>query len=173
MGIATSINKVTRKIQEAVTGEPPEVDILDTLKEEHEEVAALLQRLVDGQSSAERKSLLKQIKGALVPHTRAEEKVLYDAIIAVRKKGVQKDGQEGYLEHGLVDRMLAILSKATKLMSPEFGAAAKVLKELVEHHVQEEESAVWSDAKKYLSTEERQAMNRKYLKLKKNVRIPT
>ena len=172
MGIATSLKKVTRKIEEAVTGEAPEVDILDTLKEEHEEVAALLQRLVDGKSTAERRSLLKQIKGALVPHTRAEEKVLYDAIIAVRKKGVQKDGEEGYLEHGLADRMLATLSKTTKLMSPEFGAAAKVLKELVEHHVQEEENAVWSDAKKYFSTEERAAMNRRYLKLKKSVRIP-
>ena len=47
-----------------------------------------------------------------------------------------------------------------------------MLKELIEHHVQEEENAVWSDAKKYFPTEEREAMNRKYLKLKKAVKIP-
>jgi hemerythrin-like domain-containing protein len=172
MGIATALKKATRQLEKAVTGEEPEVDILDTLKEEHEEVAEMLKRLVDGKSTAERRSLLKQIKKALVPHTRAEEKVLYDSIIAVRKKGVQKDGEEGYLEHGLADRMLATLSKIPKLMSPEFGAATKVLKELIEHHVQEEENAVWSDAKKYFSTDERKAMNRRYLKLKTSVKIP-
>ena len=172
MSIATSIAKAKRSIQKAVTGEEPAVDILDTLKQEHEEVAALLQQMVDSTSGAERKSLFKQVKAALVPHSRAEEKVLYDALIAVRKKGVEKDAEEGYLEHGLADRMIATLGKITKPMSPEFGAAAKVLKELIEHHVREEENAVWSDAKKYFSAEQRQAMNATYLKAKKAVKIP-
>ena len=172
MSIATSISKAKRSIQKAMTGEEPAVDILDTLKEEHEEVADLLNRLVDSKSTAERKALFRQVKAALVPHARAEEKVLYNAIIKVRKKGVQKDGEEGYLEHGLADKMIATLGKITKPMSPEFGAAAKVLKELIEHHVAEEENAVWSDAKANFSTEERQAMNAAYLKAKKAVRIP-
>jgi hemerythrin-like domain-containing protein len=172
MGIATSISKAKRSIQKAVTGEEPQVDILETLKEEHEAVADLLKRLVESESGAERKSLFKQVKTALVPHARAEEQVLYDAIIALRKKGVQKDGEEGYLEHGLADKMIATLGKISKPMSPEFGAAAKVLKELIEHHVQEEENAIWSDAKKHFSAEQRYAMNVTYLKAKKAVRIP-
>jgi hypothetical protein len=131
-----------------------------------------LKRLVHAKSSAERKSLFKQVKAALVPHSRAEEKVLYDAIIAVRNKGVQKDGEEGYLEHGLADKMIATLGKIAKPMSPEFGAAAKVLKELIEHHVSEEETAVWSDAKKNFTVEQRQAMNVTYLRAKKAIRIP-
>ena len=45
------------------------MDILDTLKEEHDEVQELLANLVDSDSAAERKSLLKQVKTALVPHT--------------------------------------------------------------------------------------------------------
>jgi hypothetical protein len=155
-----------------VTGEEPAVDVLETLKEEHEAVADLLTRLVESKSGAERKSLFKQVKAALVPHSRAEEQVLYDAIIALRKKGVQKDGEEGYLEHGLADKMIATLGKIGKPMSPEFGAAAKVLKELIEHHVREEENALWSDAKKNFSTERRQAMNIAYLKAKKAVRNP-
>ena len=68
--------------------------------------------------------------------------------------------------------MLATLGKITNATSPEFSAAAKVLKELIEHHVQEEENAVWSDAKKNFSLEQRQAMNVAYLKAKKSVRIP-
>jgi hemerythrin-like domain-containing protein len=172
MSISTVIKNVTRRAEKAITGEEPPVDILDTLKEEHEEVASMLKRMVDSESAPERKSLLKQIKAAVVPHVRAEEKVLYDAIIAVRKKGVAKDGEEGYLEHGLADKMLATLGKIFNVKSPEFSAAAKVLKELIEHHVKEEESTVWSDAKKNFSAEERYAMNTRYLALKKKVKIP-
>jgi iron-sulfur cluster repair protein YtfE (RIC family) len=172
MGIATSVKKATRQFEQAITGEEPEVDILDTLKEEHEEVAALLQKLVDGKSTAERKSLLKKIKASLVPHVRAEEKVLYNAILEVKDKAANQDGEEGYMEHGLADKMLATLGKITNAMSPEFGAAAKVLKELVEHHVKEEENAVWSDAKTHFSSEERKQMNQKYLRLKPTIRIP-
>jgi hypothetical protein len=172
MGISTSISKATRSIRKAITGEEPAVDILETLKEEHEEVTDLLSRLVDSKTTAERRSLFKQVKAALVPHARAEEKILYDAIISVRNKGVQKDGEEGYLEHGLADKVMATLGRITKPMSPEFGAAAKVLKELIEHHVKEEENDVWSDAKKYFSVEQREIMNVAYLKAKTKVRIP-
>ena len=172
MGIATALKKTQRKIEAAVTGEEPEMDLLDTLKEEHEEVAAMLKQMAESESGPERKKLLKQIKAALVPHVRAEEKVLYNAILGVKEKSARQDGEEGYMEHGLADKMLATLGKISNATSPEFGAAAKVLKELVEHHVKEEENAVWSDAKKHFSTEERQAMNKKYLVLKKTVRIP-
>jgi hemerythrin-like domain-containing protein len=172
MSIATSISKAKRSIQMVATGGTPPIDILDTLKEEHEEVRDLLERLVESRSGTERKALFRQVKAALVPHSRAEEKVLYDAIISLRKKGVQKDGEEGYLEHGLADKMLATLGKIKNPMSAEFGAASNVLKELIEHHIKEEENAVWSDAKNNFSTEQRQAMNVTYLKTKKPVRVP-
>lgn len=172
MSISTSVKKATRSVTKAITGEEPQVDLLDTLKEEHEEVAALLKQLVDSKSSAERKSLLKKIKANLVPHVRAEEKVLYDAILGVKDKDANQDGEEGYLEHGLADKMLATLGKISNAMSPEFGAAAKVLKELVEHHVKEEESAVWSDAREHFSADERKLMNQKYLRLKPTIKIP-
>ena len=61
MGIKTALKKATRSVEKAITGEEPEMDILDTLAEEHEVVAALLQDLVDGKSSAQRASALKQI----------------------------------------------------------------------------------------------------------------
>ena len=106
-----------------MTGEQPQIDILETLKEEHEEVADLLKKMVDSESGAERKALLKKIKMALVPHVRAEEKVVYDAIIGLRDKNAKIDGEEGYLEHGLADKMLATLGKISNAMSPEFSAS--------------------------------------------------
>lgn len=149
-----------------------EVDILDRLGEEHDEVQGLLEKLVASDSGAERKSLLRKIKAALVPHLRAEETVVYDAVIRVRDSHTAQDGKEGYLEHELGDRTLAKLEKIANARSPEFGAAAKVLKELVEHHVEEEERNIWSDVRDNFSEDERMEMTRRFDAAKKKVRIP-
>jgi len=171
MGVVTSMKKANRKLEQAITGEEPQIDLLDTLKEEHEAVQDLLKRLVESDKATERKSLLRQIKANLIPHVRAEEKVLYDAIIALKDKGAKQDGEEGFIEHSLADRTLKQLEKISNAMSPEFGATAKVLKELVEHHIKEEESAVWSDARENFSADERKLMNQRYLAEKKKVRV--
>lgn len=171
MSITTSVKKATRKAEKVITGEEPQVDLLDTLKEEHEMVQQLLTKLVESDRAAERRSLLKQIKADLVPHLRAEQKILYDAIIALGDKGVQQDGEEGYIEHSLAQKMLTQLEKFDNTMSAEFGATAKVLKDLVEHHVQEEESNVWSDARDNFSADERKLMNQRYLAEKRKIHV--
>jgi hypothetical protein len=60
----------------------------------------------------------------------------------------------------------------TNAASPEFSAAAKVLKELVEHHVREEERNIWSDVRENFSEEDRMAMNAAFEAAKKKVRVP-
>ena len=171
MSITTSVKKAARKVEKAVTGHEPQADLLDTLKEEHEAVSELLKKLVDSDNGRERKSLVAQIKAALVPHVKAEQKVLYDAIIALKDKDAKQDGEEGYIEHALASKTLADLEKLSDATSPEHRATAKVLRELIEHHVKEEESQVWGDAKKNFSAEQRQEMNRRYLAEKKKVRL--
>jgi hemerythrin superfamily protein len=176
MSLTSTIKKTGKKISDAVAGtatDMEEMDILDTLKQEHEEVSELLGQLVSSERAGERKALLGQIKAALVPHVRAEEKIVYDAVIALKDKQPKLDGHEGYLEHGLADRMLATLGKIDNAMSPEFSAAAKVLKEIVEHHVEEEERNVWSDVKKNFSSDERMDMNRRFELAKSKVRLPS
>jgi hemerythrin superfamily protein len=172
MSITTSLKKATRAVEKSVTGTDPGKDLLDTLKEEHEEVSDLLKKLVDSNRAVERKSLLKQIKAALVPHARAEEKVLYNAILDLKDNKANIDGEEGYIEHSLADKTLAMLGKIENAMSPEFSAGSKVLKELITHHVKEEESNVWSDAKEHFDSAKRVEMNTRYLALKKTVKIP-
>ncbi len=106
-----------------------------------------------------------------MPHVRAEEKVVYDAILKLKDKHTQQDGEEGYLEHGLADKMLASLGKIQNAASPEFSATSKVLKELVEHHVEEEEHNVWADVRSNFSADDRIEMNRKFEAAKKKVRV--
>lgn len=167
-----SLIETLKKTGSAVLGTRSEgTDILDTLKKEHDEVGVLLRQLVDSDSAAERKALLKKIKLALVPHIKAEQKVVYDAVLALKDKEARQDGEEGYLEHKLAADTLALLAKISNTMSPEFSAAAKVLKELVEHHVEEEENAIWADVKRNFSDEERARMNRAFQSAKKRVRL--
>ena len=151
--------------------DPQSVDILDTLKKEHDEVKDLLENLSDAETPAQRRTLVLKIKAALVPHTKAEEKVVYDAVIALRDKEAQQDGHEGYLEHEWAAKTLQRLESITNAASPEHKAAGKVLKELVEHHIEEEESAIWSEVKKNFSREDRKAMNASFHAAKRRVKV--
>jgi hypothetical protein len=173
MGISAVMKDARKAAMKAVGVQPEEAeqDLLDTLKSEHDEVKELLEDLQNADTAPQRKALVQKIKQALVPHTRAEEKVLYAAIIALKDKDAQTDGHEGNIEHDLAARTLQKLGAIANAKSPEHKAAAKVLKELVEHHIQEEERNVWGDAKEHFSEQDRIAMNRRYRAIKAQVKV--
>jgi iron-sulfur cluster repair protein YtfE (RIC family) len=106
-------------------GDEANADILDTLKKEHDEVAELLKQLVASDRGAERKAILAQIRLALVPHLRAEEKVVYNGIYAVKDQEAKQDSAEGYMEHQLAEKMLVTLEHIDNAMSPEFAAVPR------------------------------------------------
>lgn len=170
MTVRTSIEQATKSVMGALMPQEEGSDILDTLKTEHDEVQGLLDRLTKSESAAEQKSLLAKVKQALLPHTKAEEQVVYDAVAALTGEKNKIDGAEGYTEHALANATLKQLETLTA-NSPEFKADAKVLKELVNHHIREEESAIWSDVKKNFSDEQRARMNRDFLAAKKRVPV--
>lgn len=145
-------------------------DLLDTLGTEHDAVRSMLSDLSSAKTAAQRRSLVEKIARALVPHTVAEGKVLYSALAAVRDSDTQVDAQEGFVEHDLAARTLSKLRGIKNASSPEHKATAKVLRELVEHHIKEEESSVWRDARKHFSDDERHKLNERYLAAKKRVK---
>jgi len=152
-------------------GSKTDMDILDKLHREHNEIKKLAAALVDSKGAVQRKSLLRKIKAVLVPHSRAEEKTVYDAILALKDKKAVLDGNEGYLEHELADRVLAKLARMSKPAAPAFEATAKVLKELLEHHIEEEEDDVWTDVRSNFSRDERLEMNRRFEAAKRKVAL--
>jgi hemerythrin superfamily protein len=174
MSVKSTVRETTTAVQKALrpgADTDAQTDILTTLKKEHDEVKELLSRLQKSESGSERKNLVQQIKEALVPHTKAEEKVVYDAVIALRDKDARIDGHEGYLEHEWASKTLARLESIENATSPEHHATGKVLKDLVEHHIEEEESAIWNDVKGNFSPDQRQQMNRAFEAAKAKVRI--
>jgi hemerythrin superfamily protein len=175
MSLQTKVKDATRAVVKALGPEPDspaDIDILDTLKKEHDEVKSLLSDLQDADTAAQRRALVRKIKSALVPHTKAEEKVVYDAVLALRDKTAQIDGHEGYLEHEWASKTLQRLDSITNASSSEHKATAKVLKDLVEHHIGEEERNIWRDVKENFSDEQRLAMNVEFSIAKSRVKIP-
>ena len=170
MTIRSSIEQAAKSVFGLAPGAEGSGDILDTLHEEHEEVQELLGRLNDSDDAREQKSLVARIAQALVPHTKAEEKVVYDAVAALSARRAKIDGAEGYTEHALASATLNQLGTLAA-NTPEFKASAKVLKELVDHHVEEEERNIWAEVKENFSTEQRAQMNRDFLAAKKTVKV--
>jgi hemerythrin superfamily protein len=172
MSLREKLKQAGRAVKDmTLSSDSDATDILTTLKQEHDEVKQLLSQLQDAEATAERRRLVEEIKAALVPHTKAEEKVVYDAVIALRDKEAKQDGYEGYLEHEWASKTLLRLAAASA-NSPEHHAAGKVLKELVDHHIEEEETNIWKDVKEHFSDERRMQMNAAFLKAKARVRIP-
>jgi hemerythrin-like domain-containing protein len=129
--------------------------VLTTLHEEHEKVRSTLEKMSDTTSNAvtTRPRLLEQLRELLVPHMDGEEKVVYKGI----KKAVESEDNlvtvlEGYEEHKLTRRALKHLSKAEP-DSAEWTARLSVIKELVEHHIEEEESEMFDVARNAMGQE--------------------
>ena len=145
------VSDLVRQVQsaggESVTHAP---DALEILHSDHEEVAALFKTaLDDSASAAARKSAIAKVCVALTVHAKMEEKIFYPAL---RKAGKQKEKTsvlEAYEEHGCVKDLIAKI-KRIQGRDETMEAKVTVLKELVEHHVKEEESEIFDEARKVL-----------------------
>jgi hemerythrin superfamily protein len=170
MTIRTSIESATKSVMGVLSPSLGEPDILDTLQAEHDEVQELLEKLTESGTAREQVALVAKIKKALVPHTKAEEQVVYDPVAALSGEKPKVDGAEGYTEHALASATLKQL-ETTPPNTPQFKASAKVLKELIDHHVEEEERNIWALVKENFSDEQRLKMKRDFLAVKKTVRV--
>ena len=131
-------------------------DAIALLKADHQKVRGLLSELEETSSRAtgKREQLLATIEEELKIHTKIEEEIFYPAFReAAEKQDDKKLYYEALEEHHVVDMVMPEIT-ATDAASDEFGAKAKVLKDLVEHHAQEEETEMFPRAKKLMDREE-------------------
>jgi hemerythrin superfamily protein len=141
-------------------------DVRALLAKDHDEVKDLLRGLVDGQQGRSRAQLLETLKTNLTAHSRAEEQVVYDAMIRARaKQDVHILAEEGYVEHGAVDDLLVRIS-GLEIGTDLWLAHAKVIREMLEHHIAEEQDQIFAQLGDYFSREERVAMGKEFLRLK-------
>lgn len=121
------------------------------LKSDHASVKRLLRELNETTAPKQRERLAAKIERELKMHAQLEEEVFYPAFLAKTEKTDDADMfYEAAEEHHLVDMVLPALTAANP-KSHEFEAKAKVLKDLVEHHVKEEEGEMFPVARRVFS----------------------
>jgi hemerythrin-like domain-containing protein len=142
-----------------------ENDPIVLLETDHRRFEDLLKR---GEETTERAvkgrtQLLKTLTAALNVHELIEEQVLYPAL---ESHGQARDiVLEGYQEHHVADVLLNELHALAK-DDEKWGAKFKVLKESIEHHIEEEESIMFRAARGVLSRDELRDLGARMKKLK-------
>src|SRR5687767_8008631 len=119
------------------------------LKADHALVKRLLRELdaTTERAVKQRESLVAQIEREIKMHSQIEEEVFYPAFKAASEDTEAEDlFYEAAEEHHVVDMCLPAL-KAANPKSHEFSAKAKVLKDLIEHHIKEEEQQMFAVAR--------------------------
>jgi hypothetical protein len=126
------------------------MDAFELLKADHKKVAELFD-LLETASGTRKLDVFKRIKSELEVHTHIEETIFYPAL--EKPEETHDLTLEAYEEHNVVKTLLAELSGA-RSATDEWQAKAKVLRENVEHHVDEEENELFDKADDALSDEE-------------------
>ena len=146
-------------------------DAIALLKQDHKKVKGLLAQLdkTTERGADRRRKLLSQIEAEIKIHTTIEEEIFYPAYRdAVRKKDDRELYQEALEEHHVVDLVLPELKDADPA-GEIFGAKAKVLKELIEHHAGEEEKEMFPKARKALGAAELRDLGRRMASRKRSL----
>lgn len=132
--------------------------ILQDLHNDHREVAALMERIEGSGDNAQRRELFEEMKTKLLSHAHAEQEVLYRRLEASQDENSRSFAHEGINEHEMLEQQLQKMSAAGDKTSEVWTAELKVLRELVEHHVAEEESTGFSCARNDFDKRELEAM---------------
>jgi predicted DNA-binding protein len=129
------------------------MDAIKLLKADHDKVKGLLNEL---ESTTERgvktrADLFSTIKGELTLHEIVEEEIFYPELKAHPK--AEDIVLEGYEEHHVVDLLMGEL-EALDVSDETWGAKALVMKENIEHHIEEEEGEMFSKARQVFDSAE-------------------
>ena len=120
------------------------------LKNDHQIVSGLFDQ-IESASGQAKTQLFTRLKSELDVHALIEEKVFYPAL--ENKKESREITLEAYEEHKVVKDLLAELAKGSSA-DDEWDAKLKVLRENVDHHVEEEEGELFDKANDVLSDED-------------------
>ncbi len=136
---------------------------LEILKKDHELFKNALLQLKEtaGTESMRREKLFRNFKLSIEPHTKAEEEVFYPPLQANRES--YDDVLESIEEHHVINLIIGELDLMPKELD-QWKAKLQVCKEIVEHHIIEEEDKIFRAATKILRTEQMRAILEDFLR---------
>jgi hemerythrin-like domain-containing protein len=141
--------------------------ILQDLHNDHQEVAKLIDTIMESEDSRQRAAVFKEMMTKLLAHSKAEAAVLYAPMKKSDDEDVRSFALEGENEHTHVEIQLKDMARATTKTTEQWTAKLTVLKELVEHHVDEEESTGFKCARAEFDKATLEKMGTQFERLKK------
>jgi hemerythrin superfamily protein len=136
------------------------MNAITMLSKDHDAIRKLLAEL---ESTTERgvktrEELFGRIKADLTVHETIEEEIFYPAL---KEHPKAKDiVLEAYEEHNVVDTIMAEMS-ALPFDDETWGAKATVMKENIEHHIEEEEGEMFRNARRVFDEAELEELGRR------------
>ena len=142
------------------------MNALSLLMDDHKRVKKML---AEGEETTERAEktraeIFARLKEEMLIHERIEEEIFYPALKQHPK--AKEIVLEGFEEHHVVDEIMGEL-EATDVTDEQWGAKFKVMKENIEHHIEEEEGEMFKQARSVFADDELEALGARMLELKK------
>jgi hypothetical protein len=133
------------------------MDALQLLKHDHDEMKKLLTELerTTERGTKTREQLFTKVREELTVHETIEEEIFYPALKAHPK--AKELVLEAYEEHGVVDMVMAEI-QGLPFDDERWGAKFTVMKENIEHHIEEEEKEMFEQARKVFDRDELEAL---------------
>ncbi len=121
--------------------------LFDMLKEDHREVKGLLKQAIESKDPSQ----FPKVKKMLEVHMEGEEKFFYPIL---RNKDKERM-LEAYEEHEVGKRLLKEID-STQRGNERCIPRIKVLKDVLDHHIGEEESEIFDEAREILNDQQEQ-----------------
>jgi hypothetical protein len=136
------------------------MDAVELLKADHRKVKKLLSEGDDTTERAvkTREELFNKIKTEMEVHEAIEEEIFYPALVDHEK--AREVVLEGYEEHHLVDEIIGEM-EPLDYEDEQWTAKFTVMKENIEHHIEEEEGDMFKKARQILSDDELEELGRR------------
>lgn len=133
------------------------MDIYELLKKDHEAVSELFDQIeqTEEDDADERERLFAEINRELTVHGEIEETIFYPAIKNADK--THDVVMEGIEEHQIIKQLMSEMQDLGT-EDDQWEAKLTVLREIVEHHVEEEETEMFPKARKVLGGDEADAL---------------
>jgi hemerythrin-like domain-containing protein len=133
------------------------MNAISLLEEDHRKMKKLLSEL---ESTTERgvktrEELFTTVKDELTVHETIEEEIFYPALKEHPK--TKEIALEAYEEHHVVDMVMAEIEDVP-YDDETWGAKFKVMKENIEHHIEEEENEMFKQARQVFEEDELEAL---------------
>jgi hypothetical protein len=142
--------------------------IFNLLTREHRELSKLMERIetTEDEGTEERSALFAELRRSLLSHAKAEERVVYERF--ARSDRMAPRVLQAREEHGLAEHVLEEMGKLQP-SDERWFAKFCVLRELVEHHIEEEEAEQFKIAKRQMDDEESARLAKSFLAAKEEL----